>query len=75
MLLNEKHTEEVLDHKDLPVVTVKYLSDYRKHIYALVDKPKKQANRIFIYKELATKVIMDCIRLEFKQCGIILIKE
>ena len=32
LLLNEKRMEEALDHKDLPVTTVKYLSDHRKHI-------------------------------------------
>ena len=84
LLLNEKHIEEVLDHEYLPVITVKYFSDHRKHIYELADKPNKQPNRIIIYKELAAKVIMDCrataahkfrIRLEFKQYDIILIKE
>ena len=30
--LNGKHIEEGLVHIDLPVTTVKYLSDHRKHI-------------------------------------------
>ena len=63
---------------------MKYLSDHMKHRYELVDEPKKQPNRIFIDKELATKVIMDCrttaackfrTRLGFKQCGVILTKK
>ena len=48
-----------------------------------MNQKKKQLNRIFIYKELATKVIMDCrtaahkfrTRLGFKQCDVILTKE
>ena len=43
--LNKKHIEEGLDH--------------RKHKYELVEEPKKQYNRISIYKKLAIKVIMD----------------
>ena len=36
--LNEKHIEKNLDHKTLPVIKRKYhLSDYRKHIFELVD--------------------------------------
>ena len=38
----------------------KYLSDHRKRRYELVNEPKKQANIIFIDKQLAIKVIMDC---------------
>ena len=57
--LNEKHMEEELDHKNLRAITLKYLSNHRKHIYELVDKPEKQANRICIDKKLALKVIMD----------------
>ena len=41
------------------VTTVKYLSDHRKYRYELVGEPKKQPNRSFIRKELATKVIID----------------
>ena len=45
---------------------------------------QKQANRIFIHKEFAVKVIMDCrttashkfrTRLGFKQCDVILTKK
>ena len=82
--LNEKHVEEGLDHKNLRATTLKELSDHRKSIYQLVDKPKKQPNRIFIDKKLATKVIMDGrttavhkfrTRLGFKQYDVILTKE
>ena len=42
-----KIIKERLDHKNLWVTTVKYLSGHRKH-------------RIFVHKELGTKAIMDC---------------
>ena len=45
------------------VATLKYLLNHRKHIYELVDKLKKQLNRIFIDGKLAIKVIMDCITI------------
>ena len=45
--LNEKHIEEKLDHKNLPAITNKYDSVYKIHRYELVDKPKKQPNKIF----------------------------
>ena len=38
--LNEKHIEEKLDHKNLPVITNKYEPEYKKRRYVLVDKPK-----------------------------------
>ena len=62
----------------------KYNSNHRKHRYELVQEPKKQVNRIFIYKKSAIKVIMDCratsahefrIRLGFKQHDVVLTKE
>ena len=40
--LNEKHIEEKLGHKNLPVITNKYDPVYKKHRYELADKPKKQ---------------------------------
>ena len=58
--LNEKHNEEKLGHKNLPVITNKYDQVYKKHRYELVDKPKKQPNRRFLRSDLALKVIMDC---------------
>ena len=82
--LNEKHIEEGLDYKNLQMVTVKYLSDPRKQRYELENEPKRQRNRIFMHKELTTKVFMDCRRtaahkfrtgLGCKQYDIILTKE
>ena len=58
--LNEKHIEEKLGHKNLPVITNKYDPVYKKHRYELVDKPKKQPNRRFLCSNFALKVIMDC---------------
>ena len=40
--LNEKHIAEGLDHKNLRVATLKYVSNHRKHRYELADKPKKK---------------------------------
>ena len=54
--LNEKHVEEKLGHKNLPVITNKYDPVYKKHRYELVDKPKKQPNRRFLRSDLALKV-------------------
>ena len=45
--LNEKHIEEKLGHKNLLVITNKYDQVYKKHIYGLVNKPKKQPKRKF----------------------------
>ena len=45
--LNEKHAEETLDRKNLQEITIKYHSNHRKDRYELVEKPKKQRNRIF----------------------------
>ena len=47
---NEKHLEQKLDHKHVRVATVKYISGQRIHRYQLVEKQKKQSNRIFIRK-------------------------
>ena len=58
--LNEKHNEEKLGHKNLPVITNKYDQVYKKHRYELVNRPKKQPNRRFSRSDLALKVIMDC---------------
>ena len=51
LLLNEKHTEEELGHKNLREITIKYNSNYRKRRYELVKESKKQVNRIFINKK------------------------
>ena len=58
--LNEKHIEEKLGHKNLPVIKNKYDSVYKTHRFELVNKPKKQPNRRFLRNDLALKVIMDC---------------
>ena len=81
--LNEKHTEEGLDHKNLREIAKKYNSYHRKHWYEVVEEPKKQVITIFINEKLAVKVIMDCrttsahkfrARLGFKQYDVILTK-
>ena len=58
--LNEKHIEEKLGHKNLPVITNQYEPVYKKHRYELIDKPKQQPNKRFLRSDLALKVIMDC---------------
>ena len=58
--LNEKHIEEKLGHKNLPVITNKYEQVCKILRYELVSKPKKQPNRRFLRNDLALKVIMDC---------------
>ena len=55
--LNEKHLEEKLGQKTLPVITNKY--DQVAQIW-ISRKPKKQPNRRFLRSDLALKVIMDC---------------
>ena len=57
MWLNEKHTEG-LDHKNLQEITIKYHSNHRRHRHEIVNKSRKQCNRIFIDEKLAIKVIM-----------------
>ena len=37
-LLNEKHVEQQLEHKNLRTVTSKYSEEYRKCRYELIDK-------------------------------------
>ena len=39
--LNEKHIEEKLGHKNLPVITKKYDQVYKKHRYDVGNRPKK----------------------------------
>ena len=58
--LNEKHKEEVFDHKHLRKITTKYNLSHRKQRYELIEEQKKQVDRISIEKKLAIKVIMDC---------------
>ena len=67
-------------------ITIKHLSKHRILRYELVEEPKKpntKANRIFMDKKLAIKVIMNCrktshkfrTRLRFKQYDVMLRKE
>ena len=58
--LNEKHIEEKLGHKNLPIITNKYHQAYKKYRHELVNEAKKQPNRRFLRSDLALKVIMDC---------------
>ena len=58
--LNEKHIEETLGHKNLPVIPNKYDQVYKKHRHELVNTPKKQSNRDFLHSDLALKIIMNC---------------
>ena len=57
--LNEKHIEDKLGHKNLPVIRNKYDPVYKKYKNELVDKTKKQPNKRFLRSDLALKVIMD----------------
>ena len=45
--LNEKHTEEKLGHKNLPVITNKYNPVYKKHRIKLVNRPKNNQTEDF----------------------------
>ena len=45
--VSAKACRRKLGHKNLPVIMNKYDSVYKKHRYELVDKPKKQPNKIF----------------------------
>ena len=45
--LNEKHIEEKLGHKHLPVITNKYDPVYKKHWYKLVDNQKSNQTEDF----------------------------
>ena len=58
--LNEKHIEEKLGHKNLPVISNKYGKIYKKHRHELVDEPIEQPNRRFLHIDLALKIIMGC---------------
>ena len=44
--LSEKHIEEKLGHKNLPVITNEYDPVYKKHRYEVVDKPKKATKQM-----------------------------
>ena len=64
--LSQRHIEEKLDHKHLRAITIKYCSDYRKHIFELVEEPKKQPNRIF-FLDLAFEIIRYCRTVESRK--------
>ena len=54
--LNEKHIAEGLDHKNLQVATLKYVSNHRKHRYELADKPKKNQQN-FYRRKITNKLL------------------
>ena len=58
--LNGNNIEEILGHKNVPVIKNKYDKIYKKSRYELVDKPIKQPNRRFLHINLVLKIIMDC---------------
>ena len=58
--LNGKHIEIGLDQGNLPAATKIYGSDYGKRSYELVDNDDYQPCRVFLRKDLALKVIMNC---------------
>ena len=60
LLLNEKHIEEKLGHKNLPAITNKCDQVHKKHRHELVNEAKKQPNRRFLCSDLALKIIMNC---------------
>ena len=64
--LNEKHIEEKLGHKNLPVIANKYDLVYKKSRYELVDKSKKETNRRFLRSDLTLKVIKNCRKTQGK---------
>ena len=68
---NEKNVEEILGHKNLPVITNKYDSVYKKHRYELVENSKKQQNRRFLRSDLSLKVIIDSNNSNKKTCKLI----
>ena len=45
LMLNEKHLEEKLGHKHLPVITNKYDPVYKKHRYELDRETKKRGKQ------------------------------
>ena len=41
-----KNIKERLDHNNMPLIAVKYVSDHKKHRYELVDEPKNNPTEI-----------------------------
>ena len=58
--LNKNNIGDGLKHTNLPVITRKYHSDYRKHRLEIGDEPGKEPNRIFLREDLALIIIKDC---------------
>ena len=48
--LNEKHITERLDHENLQVTPLKYLSDHKKYRYKLVDEQKNNQQNVYRWK-------------------------
>ena len=55
--VNEKHIEEGLDHKNLWLTTVKYLSGSRKHTYNQVDEQKNNSTEFLYTKNWQPKTL------------------
>ena len=66
--LNEKHIEEKLGHKNLPVITNKYDPVYKKQRYELVDKLGFRLHDVINTKEQTVlKSIIDAFEGEGMQ--------
>ena len=66
--LNEKHIEEKLGHKNLPVITNKYDPVYKKQRYELVDKLGFRLHDVINTKEqTVSKSIKDAFEGEGMQ--------
>ena len=52
-MVNEKNIEEKLSHKNLPVITNKCDTIYKKRRCELINKPTKQSNKRFLHTDLA----------------------
>ena len=56
--LNEKHKEAGIGHSNLPAVTDKYDSEYKKcRLELVLDEPKYQPFRRFIHNDLSEKIV------------------
>ena len=58
--LNERHVQQQFELKNLPALTNKYIEEYKKCRYELIDYPIKQSCRRFTRNDLSLKIIMDC---------------
>ena len=82
--LNEKHIETQLGHANVPAVTNKYSSEYKKQRQELQNCGNYQPCRRFLKEEFALHIIMICnttpavffrTRLGFKQYDPIMTQE